>query len=226
VAIPAKSANYVNMVRIVVIDDHELLREGLCLHLAREAGLEVVGGVGSAREARAVIERTHPDLVVLDLELPDKSGIELAAEIKAVWPKIRIVVVTGTRDESAARDAILAGADGFIRKEDASSELLRAIPVVMAGQSYLSPLAATAVTRALRQQAVSAADLKKPQLSERELQGLRGFAEGLTYKEIASSMKVSVRTVETYRARLMRKLGCKNRAELVRHAVGHGLVKL
>jgi two-component system response regulator NreC len=212
-------------VRIVLVDDHELLREGLRVRLSREPGMEVVGEAGSAKETHAIIEKTRPDLVVLDLGLPDKSGIEVTAEIRAARPAMKIIVLTGNSTESVARDAIRAGADGFIRKEDAAGELVRAIPVVLAGQSYLSPTAVTAVARALRQPAAASAAANVPLLAKREQEVLRILAEGRSYKEIASRMNVSVRTVETYRARLVRKLGFGTRAELVRCAVRLGLIK-
>lgn len=212
-------------VRIVLVDDHELLRDGLRVRLSREPGIEVVGEAGSAKETLAVIEKTRPDLVVLDLGLPDKSGIEVTAEIRAARPATKIIVLTGSNTESAARDAIMAGADGFIRKEDAAGELVRAIHVVLAGQTYLSPAAATAVARALRQPSAPVAAAEVPRLTEREQEVLRILAEGRSYKEIASRMKVSVRTVETHRARLVRKLGYGTRAELVRYAVRLGLIK-
>lgn len=212
-------------VRIVLVDDHELLREGLRKLLTREAGFVVVGEAGTAGELGAVIGNARPDLVVLDIGLPDRNGIEVAAEIRAAWPKLRLLVLTGDSSEATAREAIQAGADGFIRKEEAARELLRAIAVVMAGQSYFSPLAATSVTKVLRQKPEAAAAAKEPPLTVREKDVLRGLAEGQSYKEIAAAMGVSARTVETYRARLVRKLGCATRAELVRYAVRQGLVK-
>jgi DNA-binding NarL/FixJ family response regulator len=222
---PVNKGRNMTPVRIILVDDHEFLRAGLRVRLSQEAGLEVVGEAGSASEAQAVCARTRADLVVLDLGLPDKSGLEMTAEIRATWPKMKIVVLTGDSHESATREAIRAGADGFVRKEEAAAELLRAIRVVMAGESYLSPVAATAVTRGLRQKPPAEVAPAGPALTERETEVLRGLAEGQAYKEIASDMNVSVRTVETYRARVVRKLGCSTRAELVRYAVRQGLVK-
>ena len=211
--------------RIILVDDHEFLRDGLRARLSRSAGIEVVGEAGTASEGARVIAETRPDLVLLDLGLPDKTGIELTTEIRAAWPKIKIIVLTGDRNEAATSAAVRAGADGFILKEDAAAELLRAIPVVMAGQAYLSPSAATAVAGALRHRAESKESPRGPQLTERERAVLRGLAEGRSYKDIAASLQVGARTVETYRARLVRKLDCKDRAELVRCAVRLGLVQ-
>lgn len=212
-------------VRVVLVDDHEFLRGGLRLRLAREAGMEFVGEASTACEALDVIGRTGPDLVVLDLGLPDMGGVEVAAKIRATWPVIKIIVLTGDSNEASPGDAIRAGADGFIRKEDPVESLIRAIPLVMAGQSFLSPVAASMVARALRQPSGSDCAPKIPELTEREQEVLKGIGEGLSYKEIAAQMQISVRTVETYRVRLVRKTGISTRAELARYAVRHGLVK-
>lgn len=213
-------------VRIVIVDDHEFLRNGLRMRLARKAGLEVAGEAGNASEALGIIRETHPDLVVLDLGLPDRNGIEVATEIRATWPGIKIIVLTGDSKDAAAHEAIRAGVDGFVRKEDSADELLRAISVVAGGQSYLSPCATTAVARSFRQPPEPPAATQVTPLAEREREVLQGLAEGLVYKEIAARLGLSVRTVETYRARLVRKTGCSTRADLVRHAIRLGLVKL
>jgi DNA-binding NarL/FixJ family response regulator len=211
-------------VKLVIIDDHQLVRDGLrALLAAVPTALQIVGEAGTAREGYARIRESQPDLVVLDLNLPDQNGVHLAAEIRSTWPRIKILVLTGSSSQPAAVEVARAGADGFVRKEDAANEFLRAIPVVLAGKPYFSPVAATAIAQALWQN--PQARPTAPALAEREQEVLRGLADGLGYKEIASQLQISVRTAETYRARLVRKLGCSTRAELVRYAVRHGLVK-
>jgi DNA-binding NarL/FixJ family response regulator len=211
--------------RIIIVDDHELLRRGLRWRLSQSPDLEVVGEAASAREALALIRQIVPDMVVVDLGLPDRNGLELTAEIRAAWPEMKIVVLTGDSNVSAAQEAIRTGADGFVRKEEAAAEIVRAIQAVKAGGAYLSPVATAAVARALRRPPETEVPPAGPQLTEREKAVLRGLAEGQAYKEIAALMNLSVRTVETYRARLVQKLGCRTRAELVRYAVRLGLVK-
>ena len=212
-------------VRIVLVDDHQLLRDGLRLRLRVEPDLEVVGDAGSLREAYQQIESTRPDLVIMDLNLPGESGLDAIAKIRTSWPGARVLVITGTTDPGAAREVVQAGAEGFVRKEDAIDELPRAIRAVMAGKVYLSPGAAAAVTQALRGEPPAAAPGAGPQaLSEREREVLRGIGEGITYKEIAARLDLSVKSVETYRARLARKLGCSSKVELAHHAVRLGLV--
>lgn len=215
-------------VRLVVVDDHQLLRDGLRLRLRVEADFEVVGEAGSLHEAYGRIETTRPDVVILDLNLPGESGLDAIARIRASWPGTRVLVITGTTDPGAAREVARAGAEGFVRKEDAIEELPRAIRAVMAGKTYLSPGAAAAVTQALREESQGdrpTTPAGAQGLSERELEVLRGIGEGITYKEIAARLDLSVKSVETYRARLARKLGCSSKVELAHHAVRLGLVR-
>ena len=213
-------------VRVVVVDDHEMLRDGLRSLLSREAAkLEIVGEAGSAFAGHALVARMRPDLVVLDLNLPDQNGARLASAIGADWPEAKILVLSGSCTSPDVRDVMRSGAHGFVHKADAANEILRAIPCVMAGQPYFSPGAASAIAHTLWQASEPKAGPKAPALSPREREFLRGLAEGLGYKEIAAQMQVSVRTAETYRARLVQKLGCNTRAELVRYAVRHGLIE-
>jgi DNA-binding NarL/FixJ family response regulator len=207
-------------VRILLVDDHKMLRDGLRLRLQLERDFTIVGEATSAAEAQALVSRDPPDVVVMDVNLPDESGIAASRRIHAQWPAVKLVVVTSSLDPDVANGALLAGASGFLRKEDASDDLVRAIRTVLAGKVFLSSDAATAVTAALREKKTQ----PEPVLTEQELAVLKGVAQGLGYKEIAAAMDVSVKTVETYRARLTRKLGFSTRAELVRYAVRKGLV--
>jgi DNA-binding NarL/FixJ family response regulator len=208
-------------VRIVIVDDHRILRDGLRLRLQQEEDFEVVAEAANAGEALACVAKTKPDLVLMDLGLPGESGHVATHRIRELRPQTRILVLTGDVSASAVNDALLAGANGFLRKEDASDELVRAVRVLMAGKSYLSPDAATAVTEALVSQANQP---KAPVLTEQELAVLKGLADGLGYKEIADNLNVSVKSVESYRTRLVRKTGCATTAELVRFAVRQRLI--
>lgn len=208
-------------VRIVLVDDHKILRDGLRLRLLQEPDLIVVGEAASALETYACVEKTSPDLVLIDIDLPDESGIEATKRLLAHFPAIKILVLTGLTDPKIAHEVLLAGASGFLRKEEASEELIRAIRVVMAGKNYLSPDAATAITIALKAEPTRTME---PVVTERELDFLKGLAAGKSYKEIADEMSLSVKSVEAYRARLVKKIGCSSRAELVRYAVRKGFV--
>ena len=126
-------------VRIVIVDDHKILRDGLRLRLQQEADFSVVGEAANATEAYDCVGRTAPDVVIMDLNRPGDSGMVATGRIRAEWPKTRVIVLTGEVAENATHDALLAGASGFMRKEDASEDLVRAVRVVMAGKTYLSP---------------------------------------------------------------------------------------
>jgi DNA-binding NarL/FixJ family response regulator len=210
-------------VKILVVDDHRLVRDGLRLRLQQENDFIVVGEAGSGREACERTAETAPDLVIMDVNLPQESGIAAIARIHAISPKTRVLAITGSAGASTAHDAILAGANGFIRKEDASDELVRAIRVIMDGKVYLNADAATALTHVLLNKSDSGIG-REPALTEREMDVLVRIAEGLSYKEIASDLHLSVKTVETYRARLAEKLGVTSKVEMARYAVRKGLV--
>ncbi len=180
-----------------------------------------MGEAATAHDAYAFLEKAAVEVVVMDLNLPDVDGLTATARIRQLWPSVRIVVLTGDSAENAPNDALLAGANGFLRKEDSSDELVRAIQTVVAGKVYLSPDAATAIARGLTTRPETPG---APVLSERENAVLKGLAAGQSYKEIAADLQVSVKSIETYRARLVRKTGCTTRAELVRYAIRTGLV--
>jgi len=208
-------------IRILVVDDHRILRDGLRLRLQQEPDFSIVGEAANAAEAYQCLARTSADVVIMDLILPGDSGLAATAHIRKEWPTVRVIVLTGDLAAASAHDAILAGAQGYLRKEDASDELVRAVREVVAGKVYLTPDAATVVTQAL---------LAKPSsesagLSEQETAVLKGLAEGRSYKEIASDLEVSTKSIETYRVRLVKKTGCNNRADLIRFAIRSGLVK-
>jgi DNA-binding NarL/FixJ family response regulator len=208
--------------RIVIVDDHRILRDGMKLLLGQEAGLEVVGEASSAREAMECVERTNPDIVIVDIALPDESGVELSRRLRGERPGLRILILTGVADPAIAHEVMLGGANGFLRKEEAREDLVRAIRTVASGKVYLSPDAATALTEVIKDRPNAA---REPVLNERELSVLVGVAVGKSYKEIASDLDLSVKSIETYRSRLVKKLGCSTRADLVRYAIRKGLVK-
>ncbi len=209
---------------VVLVDDHELLRTGLRARLRREEGVEVLADVGSAAEAYVAIERDRPQVVIMDLDLPGEDGLAATARIKDRWPSVRVVALTGSKPSLVARSVLQAGADGLVTKNEGSDELVRSLAVVFNGQTYLSPASATALAAQIK----SAGDLPLKEqgdgLTERERSVLKLLSQGRSYKEIASDLGVSVKTIETYRARMVKKLGCSTRAELVRCAVKLGLV--
>ena len=207
---------------VLLVDDHELLRVGLRARLQKEENLEVIADVGSAAEAYAAIERKMPHVVIMDLDLPGEDGISATSKIKTRWPNVRVVALTGSKPASVVQRILLAHADGLVSKAEGAEELVRAIRVVMAKKTFLSPDAATALSIILKAApAPSSCDV----LTDRERTVLKGLAEGQSYKERASSLGISVKSVETYRTRMVKKLGCSTRAELLRCAAKLGLVR-
>ena len=207
-------------VRVVLADDHAVVRSGLRLVLELEPGIEVVAEVGDVPGAVRALADHAPEVLILDLNMPGERSLPAIPRLHAASPRTRVVVLTMQTDPGFAREALRAGALGYVVKEAADAELVQAIRMAMAGRTYLSPeLGARLATEA---GARAAADM----LSERERGVLRLIALGHTNPEIAAQLHLSVRTVESHRAHIQRKLRRSTRAELVRYALDSGLVQL
>lgn len=209
-------------IKLLLVDDHQILREGMRLLLDQHPDLQVVGEAADAKSAMECLQACTPDLVVIDVLLPDKSGIGVVREIHAYFPKIRTIVLSGLSDPSYARSALEAGASGYVLKENSSTELLRAIRTVIGGKLYLCPGITTTLLLGAKGASEVGRSLEIP--TERERRLLYLIATGGRNKEIAANFKMSVDAVETWRSRLARKLGCRNTAELIRYAVREGIV--
>jgi DNA-binding NarL/FixJ family response regulator len=213
-----------SLLRVLLIDDHRLFRSGLQLILEKAAGLAVVGEAGDAATAIELAKTGKPDVIVADIHLPDGDGIEMAVRIKALCPAVRVVFLSSDADFALVRRALDAGGNGYLIKDSAPQELIRAIEAAMKGTVYLSPEVAAALVQDYRQRNDEAAPAPRVLLSKREKEVLRHIAEGFRNKEIADRLGVSVKSVETYRRRLLEKLGYTSTAELVRHAVREGII--
>jgi DNA-binding NarL/FixJ family response regulator len=212
--------------RIILADDHALVRDGLRLVIEAESDLEVLGEASSAAEAIQRVADGRPDVLLLDITMPGGGGIGALEEIRRVSPATRVLMLTMHEDPEYLRVALVSGAAGFILKNAAGSELLVAIRTVHQGRTYVDPtLAGVALRNVLGSTGrEAAADGALARLSPREVEVLRQLALGFTNKEIASHLSVSVKSVETYRARLSEKLGLSSRAELVRYALENGMI--
>ena len=211
--------------RILLGDDHAVLRAGLKVLLNVEEDLEVVGEAADGIEVLEKAAKLRPDLVLLDLTMPRMNGVECIRKLLTEQPDLKILVLTMHDDEEYLKAVIQAGAQGYVLKKAADVELLSAIRTVARGEMFIYPSMATALLYQMVNPQVSSPTLKKAkQLSEREREVLRLLALGHTNQEIADMLCVSVKTVETYRARLMEKLNMHKRAELVRYAVENGIV--
>lgn len=214
------------MVRVAVCDDHAVVRHGLQLILEAEGDIVVVGEAGGVADAISVAEMTKPDVFVIDLGLPDGSGIDATVEICRVSPATRVLILTVHDDVAYVRLAFDAGAAGYVVKEAADAELVGAVRQVAAGRQYVHPTLGAALLAPASRAAGGATQLAGPggELSEREVEVMRLMAMGLTSAEIAERLHVSIRTVETHRAHIHQKLDVRNRAQLVRRARDAGLL--
>lgn len=216
-----------SLIRIVLADDHAVLRAGLTALLNAEADMTVVGEAGDGLACIAVVTAEQPDVVLLDLNMPQMSGLAALAELHRVAPQCRVLVLTMHDDESYLRQVLTTGGAGYVLKQAADTELLTAIRTVYNGGTFLHP----AHTQVLLHPATIPApddeehDAAVASLSERETEVLKLLALGHSNKEIAEKLYLSVKTVETYKARVMEKLGLTTRTALVRFALKHDLLR-
>ena len=204
------------MIRIIVADDHAMFRQGLMQLLKTVPGFALSGEAQNGLEACTIIETLEPDVAVLDVAMPEMTGIEVIHKVVRKNAGTRCVLLTMHDDPSLARQALDAGASGYVLKENAFDELVRAVSAVMKGEIYVSPNINLTMS--------SPQKLKKDcLLTVRESEILKWIASGLTNKEIANALYISVKTVDTHRTRILRKLNFHNTAEMVRYAVKNGL---
>lgn len=212
-------------VRVLLADDHAVLRAGLRLLLSSQEGLTVAGEAATGIEALTLAEKLQPDLILLDLSMPALGGLDALPTLRRLAPDARILILTMHDDPQYLRAALKKGAAGYVLKKAADTELLSAIQAVLRGEMYVHP----SMTRVLLEDLLPAAEVEVEQemwnsLSDREQEVLRLVALGHTSAEIAGQLSLSAKTVETYRARGMEKLGLRNRAALVRFALKRGLI--
>ena len=211
------------MPRVLITDDHAIVRTGLRTLLKTDASLELVAEASGGYEAIDLVEKTRPDVLLLDLSMPDLDGIAVTKKIKPRFPDVRILILTIHEDQAMLREAIRAGASGYILKRAAEGELISAIHVIMRGDMYIDP----AMVRALLEETVSRPS-PQPETSEaltpREIDVLKYIVQGYTNRQIGEELNLSVRTVEGHRANLSGKLGLHSRVDLIRYAREHGLI--
>ena len=214
-----------NRVRIVLADDHTILREGLRSLLSADPNFDIVGEAQDGREAVRCVEKLGPDLLLMDLSMPRMSGMDAISEIKKRFPETKIIALTVHKTEEYLLSTLQAGADGYVLKDATHDELVLAIHNVMAGKPYLSPGISGKVIEGYlegKEDSLSVSSWQK--LSQREREVLKLIAEGYKNKEIAEDLCISLKTVEKHRANLMKKLDLHNAAGLTVYAVEKGLV--
>jgi two-component system response regulator NreC len=208
--------------RVLIVDDHAVVRSGLKLVLEAEDGIEPVGEAGTARDAVFEARSTKPDVILLDVVMPDQSGLEIIPTLLQEHPEVRILVLSMQDDPQYVREAFAAGARGYVLKEAADNEVVAAVREVASGGRYVHPELGARLVAAESEERRRA---EEDPLSERESEVLRLLALGHTNQEIAKQLFISVRTAETHRAHIMQKLRLSSRAELVRYALERGLME-
>ena len=208
------------MIRILLADDHALVRQGFRMILASQPDMQIVGEAGDGREAVELGEQFHPDVVVMDVTMPGLNGIEATRRLVASNPRIRILALSMHKDSVYVREILRAGARGYLLKDSVDADLLAAVRAVAKGEGYLSPGVSESVLTDYRQHVTDPLDL----LTTREREVLQMIAEGKTNKEIATALALSVYTVEAHRGRTMEKLNLHSTGELVRFALRNGLI--
>ena len=209
-------------VRVLIVDDHAVVRSGLRLLLEAEEGLDPVGQAGTARDAIFQARSTKPDVILLDVVMPDQTGLDVLPQLLHEHPETKVLVLSMQDDPQYVRQAFASGASGYVLKEAADTEVVAAIREVAAGGRYVHPELGA---RLIDAETAAARRAEEDPLSEREREVLRLLALGHTNQEISKQLYISVRTAETHRAHIMQKLRLSSRAELVRYALEQGLLE-
>jgi DNA-binding NarL/FixJ family response regulator len=213
-------------VRIVLVEDHTILREGLRALLSADPDFEIIGEAADGREAVRLVEKQVPDLILMDLSMPRMTGMDAIREIKKRYPATKIIALTVHKTEEYLGTTLQAGADGYVLKDATHNELMMAIQSVLNGKTYLSP----GVSEKVVEGYLEGKESRMPNstlglLSQREREVLKLIAEGFKNKEIAADLYISLKTVEKHRANLMKKLDLHNAAALTAYAIEQGLVE-
>ena len=209
-----------SVIRILLADDHVMVRKGFRLILQNEPDMEIVGEAGNGREALEQAETLHPDIVVMDVAMPELNGIEATRRLAAASPRTRVLALSMHKDSVYVREILRAGARGYLLKDSIDTDLVAAVRAVAKGDGYLSPAVSNAVLSDYRRHVTDPLDL----LTSREREVLQMIAEGKTNKEIATVLNLSVYTVDAHRGRIMEKLNLHSATDLARFAVRAGLV--
>src|ERR1700730_6092138 len=208
------------MIRVLLADDHAMVRKGFRLILEAQPDMEIAGEAGNGREAVELAEKLHPDVVVMDVAMPELNGIEATRRLASSSPRTRVLALSMHKDSVYVREILRAGARGYLLKDSIDTDLINAVRAVAKGDGYISPGVSDAVLTDYRRHVTDPLDL----LTSREREVLQMIAESKTNKEIAVALNLSVYTIEAHRGKIMEKLNLHSTGELVRFAVRHGLV--
>lgn len=216
-----------SQIKVLLAEDHTIVRRGLRRILETEAGIEVVGEASDGREAIAKAQKLRPDVVVMDISMPGLNGLEATRRIKKMAPEIQVLILTMHTTEEYIFPILRAGASGYVVKDAAPTELIAAIQAAYQGESFLSPVVSKKVVEEfIRRGALEAEEDDYEKLTDREREVLQLIAEGYTTREIAEKLYISEKTVETHRARVRQKLGLHSTAELTQYAIRKGIISV
>jgi len=211
-------------IRVLIVDDHAILREGLRALLSYYDDIEIVGEAQDGNEAIAKVGELSPDVVLMDIAMPGMNGLEATRHIQTQYPQTRVLVLTQHEDRQYVVPLLQAGASGFMTKRALGAELINALRVVARGETYLQPSAASALVEEIRHPNGDG-ETSPESITPRELEILRHIVDGETNSKIADALSISIKTVEWHRANLMSKLDAHTAADLVRYAMEHGLTE-
>jgi len=216
-------------IKVILVDDHDIVRDGINALLILENDIEVIGEASDCDELEALLRKLKPDLLLLDIMMPKKSGIQIAEELSRDYPEIKIIILSANFDEESIFNSIQAGISGYLPKNVKKDELAEAIRHVASGNDYYSDAISATIFKNYKKFAQEGRKHNighKVELTEREKEIVRWFAEGLSYKEIAAKLFISIRTVESHKNNIMEKLEFKTTVDMVKYAIKHGLVEL
>jgi DNA-binding NarL/FixJ family response regulator len=211
-------------IRILLADDHKIVRDGLRTLIEKEAGMEVAGEADNGRKILKMAQKIHPHVVIMDVTMPDMNGIDATRKITNEIPGVKVIALSMHSDRRFVLGMLEAGASGYLLKDCAFDELAKAIRNVAAGHTYLSPSVADVVVKGYLDKLSEPLAATRSPLTQREREILQLLAEGSTTKEIAAHLGVSVKTVETHRRNMMQKLNMRSIAELTKYAIREGLI--
>ena len=210
------------MSRILIADDHAMVRAGIRQYLEGESSVREIGEAASGRDTLEQLRTREWDLVLLDIFMPDQSGLDILRHIQSDYPKVRVLILSGLPEKQYAVSVLRAGASGYLPKDSAPEDLIKAVQTVLAGRRYVSAEVAELLVAGMDKDPGSQ---QHERLSAREFQVLSKLAAGRAVSEIAEELQLSVKTVSTYRSRVLEKMGLKTNADLTSYALRHGLIQ-